>query len=650
MDAVEQDVRFAWADFYQAFASQLLTWRNRREELVAGIHRIAAEIGSMAHLQDKPANGAPHPLKDICPFTTMGLFNRSLTVTNRRNIAASLAKLIGVREPIPESFDGIPLLNNQKSWFFGYEKSRKPEDIDTLWEMFSQAISFADTPNADPTDFLFSYDAASNVRNVGWNLTMGLYWLRPWFYPTLDSQSQYYIQKVLNIKIIKKGAKGRCSGHNYQTVALALKKAFTQPNYPVHSFPELSLAAWNIDLHQSNDEVERLTWKAYLLNKIKLLCLKKDSPYFSLRELKEAYLDEIKADYPNNNTVESSISYYLQKLRDDDELEFQTPGNYEYLNFDKGEFQSITEETVEENVPAEIPHKPYAISNLIDEGCFLEEEKIQLILQRLQAKKNLILQGPPGTGKTWLARRLAYCLMGEETSKRISAVQFHPTLSYEDFIRGWRPNNEGRLALVDGPFLHAIDKAVNDPTTKYVVIIEEINQGNPAQIFGETLTLMEADKRTPNEALELSYRSDMDEKTYIPENLYIIGTMNIADRSLALLDLALRRRFAFIDLKPEFNDAWKKWVNQRFNVSVETLALIESQITALNEKLSRDAALGPQFCIGHSYVTPPAGLKIDDGMAWYKQVVETEICPLLAEYWFDAPEKVLDARKELLSV
>ena len=209
MDAVEQDVRFEWADFYQAFASQLLTWRNRREELVAGIHRIAAEIGSMSHLQDKPANGVPHPLKDICPFTTMGLFNRSLTVTNRRNIAASLAKLIGVREKVPESFDGIPLLNNQKSWFFGYEKSRKPEDIDTLWEMFSQAISFADTPNADPADFLFSYDAASNVRNVGWNLTMGLYWLRPWFYPTLDSQSQYYIQKVLNIKIIKKGAKGR---------------------------------------------------------------------------------------------------------------------------------------------------------------------------------------------------------------------------------------------------------------------------------------------------------------------------------------------------------------------------------------------------------------------------------------------------------
>ncbi|ODP89887.1 hypothetical protein A9502_29280 [Klebsiella pneumoniae] len=111
---------------------------------------------------------------------------------------------------------------------------------------------------------------------------MGLYWLRPWFYPTLDSQSQYYIQKVLNIKIIKKGAKGRCSGHNYQTVALALKKAFYPAKLSGHSFPELSLAAWNIDLQQSNDEVERLTWKAYLLNKIKVLCLRKRQPLFSL--------------------------------------------------------------------------------------------------------------------------------------------------------------------------------------------------------------------------------------------------------------------------------------------------------------------------------------------------------------------------------
>ncbi len=239
--------------------------------------------------------------------------------------------------------------------------------------------------------------------------------------------------------------------------------------------------------------------------------------------------------------------------------------------------------------------------------------------------------------------------MGEQAPERISAVQFHPNLSYEDFIRGWRPGKEGRLELIDGPFVNAINKALNNPAAKYVVIIEEINRGNPAQIFGETLTLMEADKRTPNEALELSYRTDPDEKIYIPENLYIIGTMNIADRSLALLDLALRRRFAFIDLKPVFNEAWKSWVNQKFAVELDVLTLIESRLTTVNEMLANDVTLGPQFCIGHSYVTPATGQKIGEAVAWYEQVVETEICPLLAEYWFDAPKKVNDARKVLLA-
>jgi len=386
------------------------------------------------------------------------------------------------------------------------------------------------------------------------------------------------------------------------------------------------------------------------LESLPALCKQKESPYFTFQELKENYLDEIKADHPNNNTVENSVYYYLQILRKDDELKFHGAGNYEYLNFDKSESEDITEDTVDESAPPpKNPHLPYNTSKLLEEGCFLDEEKIQLTLQRLKDKKNLILQGPPGTGKTWLARRLAYCLMGEQAPERISAVQFHPNLSYEDFIRGWRPGKEGRLELIDGPFVNAINKALNNPAAKYVVIIEEINRGNPAQIFGETLTLMEADKRTPNEALELSYRTDPDEKIYIPENLYIIGTMNIADRSLALLDLALRRRFAFVDLKPVFNNAWKNWVNQKFAVDLDVLELIASRLSVLNETLANDVTLGPQFCVGHSYVTPAAGQQIGEALAWYEQVVETEICPLLAEYWLDAPNKVNDARKVLLA-
>lgn len=150
--------------------------------------------------------------------------------------------------------------------------------------------------------------------------------------------------------------------------------------------------------------------------------------------------------------------------------------------------------------------------------------------------------------------------MGQRDDSKVRAVQFHPNLSYGDFIRGWRPVGDGKLTLVDGPFVEMIKAAAKDPTSRHVVVIEEINRGNPAQIFGEMLTLLEVDKRTPNEALELSYKRSDGERVFIPDNLYVIGTMNIADRSLALVDLALRRRFAFIDLEPTLGKPWHDWV------------------------------------------------------------------------------------------
>jgi len=193
---------------------------------------------------------------------------------------------------------------------------------------------------------------------------------------------------------------------------------------------------------------------------------------------------------------------------------------------------------------------PYGIRDILDDGCFLAEEALASALSRLEAKKNLILQGPPGTGKTWLAKRLGYALIGTRerafVRKRMRSIQFHPSLSYEDFVRCWRPDGDGRLSLVDGVFLETVEAARVEPDRPFVVIVEEINRGNPAQIFGEMLTLLEKDKRSEEEAIELAYGHEQGERVFIPRNLFVIGTMNIADRSLALVDLALRRRFAFV--------------------------------------------------------------------------------------------------------
>jgi 5-methylcytosine-specific restriction protein B len=291
----------------------------------------------------------------------------------------------------------------------------------------------------------------------------------------------------------------------------------------------------------------------------------------------------------------------------------------------------------------------YTVGDIVNDGSFLSTQELQSILDRWRSKKNLVLQGPPGTGKTWLAKRLGYALVGsrdrETARSRLRVVQFHPSLAYEDFVRGWRPVGEGRLALVDGILMEAIEAAASEPDRPFVLVIEEINRGNPAQIFGEMLTLLEDTKRSPSEAIELAYRKG-NERVYVPRNLYVIGTMNVADRSLAIVDLALRRRFAFVDLEPNLGPAWRSWCSDR-GLDEAMLSLIETRIGALNMEIASASSLGPQFRIGHSYVTPDD--KVGDGAAWFRARVETEIGPLLDEYWYDSPERGKEARRKLLA-
>jgi len=303
------------------------------------------------------------------------------------------------------------------------------------------------------------------------------------------------------------------------------------------------------------------------------------------------------------------------------------------------------EETTEEETATKVT---YGVRDILSDGCFLPEQMLRGYLDALERKKNLILQGPPGTGKTWLAKRLGRALIGQGASDLLQSVQFHPTLSYEDFVRGWRPSADGTLKLVDGLFLDVIKKAENNPGSRHVLVIEEINRGNLAQIFGELLTLLEADKRDAAEALTLTYRRPAEDKVHIPENLYIIGTMNLADRSLAIVDFALRRRFAFADLAPQFNDAWRTWVSERNGISLDFLADLASRIEVLNQRIEADRTLGAQYRIGHSFFTPTSDVAIPDPLSWVAEIVDQEIRPLLSEYWFDEPQKVTDEADALI--
>lgn len=568
--------RFLWTDFYEAVAEKLLDFRTDRKPLIEGIHQIATKVPGLSYLQDKFADGTTGPLRDICPFTAMGTFNRSMTDANRKAVAAELAKLLGVSVAVPNTFDGIPVLNNQRSWFFSYAEKRGDGDIEALWRVFAAASKFVDSDLPEHrAELAGAYDAATPVWGVAWNLSTGLYWAHPWDFPTLDSPSRHYIAKHLSIPVPTMGQQKPADATGYLKLIDDLKSRFTEESYPVHSFPELSLAS-----RQFKDPAEP------------------ESP-----ELGDTSPDDL-----------------------------EVPGDQQ---------QGVIQQT-----PV---FTPYLVGDILKDGCFLPKVEVERLLGRLRTKKNLILQGPPGTGKTWLAKRLAYALMGEKNDGRVRAVQFHPNLSYEDFVRGWRPTGDGKLALADGVFMEAIRAASKNPTSKFVVVIEEINRGNPAQIFGELLTLLEAGKRTPSEALELCY-PDADGKrrpVHVPENLYVIGTMNIADRSIALMDLAFRRRFAFATLEPKLGDSWRDWVIQQCGVDQELASGIEQRLLSLNEKIEQD--LGTQFRIGHSYVTPPHRLESGSTRDWFLQVAETEIGPLLEEYWFDSPKTAKDALEKLLS-
>lgn len=648
---------FDWIPFYEELADKLLKYKNNRKQLLEIIKKCYDDMPIKYPFLEKGKVN----YSDVDPFTVFGTFNRGLKDETRINILNHYKEAFNVKADVPTDFSGIPVVMLFNAWFFAYEENRGPNDINNLWELFEAALNYADH-NTDRERFMSLYDQVLTQRQVKWNITMGLYWIRPNTFVNLDSVNrEYLIYKLkdvfppVSISIADTVAKYDkidkvVPAQEYFEINRMLNDVFTEHSYEgfsdkideINAIPQLSFDAWQLSqgeglFHDNDSSVESEDPKITYLSEI-VDSLVELNGKGSLQEI----CDQIKKRnlLPNiktNKNWERNVSAEIQ--RHCKETKSFVEGNedlfYSVEGIGKGIWGLKKYEHKKENLFSNI--QPYTKQDFLND-VFLTSDEYDELVGLLEHKKNLVLQGAPGVGKSYAAKRLAYSIIGSIDDERVQMVQFHQSYSYEDFIAGFRPNDNGGFYIQDGPFYTFCKTAEDDLDNKYFFIIDEINRGNLSKIFGELMLLLESDKRGNENSINLLYKN---EPFSVPENVYIIGMMNTADRSLAMIDYALRRRFVFYIMEPAFEkDSFKAFTA---NYSAHNFDKVINLIIALNADIASDVALGKGFRIGHSYF---CSNDIDDNKL--AGIVKYEIIPQLYEYWFDDEAKAKDWESRLL--
>ena len=693
---------YSWIPFFEELARRLHEdgWRERQGEIVAELQRMLADGLTVTKFVNQMVDL-------IDPFSIFAMIRR-IGFDEALKLMTAYQGLFNLTEDLPTVEMMTPSVNPMNSLFF----SGIPElsQVDPHWELFNYVMSTESSDlEMDVDRFATLLNASVAVKGAGKSTVTGaLYWVQPHRFLKDDT-----IRSVLGTSFDDRGRRfGLSYTDALRIVRQQVDEPFPSVNvreWLLKGFRDdphaVNRTVWQCTAERNQEDRERYLQGGYVgfgwtdadltvahdRDAVRKLTGLSSSPLgdannFALEmrsgdvvvihsgqtrtyrwgivNADRGFFDPSKAD-----GADASNRRGVSWMRDPVRLSGLETGHFGTLTRRSEVGPGVIGEILDslegpapipengEDGPVVAPTQPeYTIVSMLDEGVFLGRAEIDSILSLLQRKQNLILQGPPGTGKTFIAKRLAYALLEERADDRIASVQFHQSYSYEDFVGGFRPGlNGGQLVFEakDGAFLRLCEKARENPDDRYVMLVDEINRGNLSRVFGELLMLIESDKREERHAVELQHREQMpaSEPTfYVPPNVYIIGTMNLADRSLTGMNVAMRRRFAFRELMPQFNtDRFKSWIADT-GMPDEMQVRIRERMATLNQSITADPSLGKQYAVGHSFFCPGQGDPEDgDWEAWYRAVVEHEIRPLLEEYWFDQPQRAKEESDGLLA-
>ena len=637
---------------------------------------------------------------DIDPFTIFGLFNKGITDDNRKRILGEIAKQFNLKNKVPFSFEGIPLVNNLRSTFFNFAEERGENDINNLWEVFESAIRYADNPTqGNKLKIESTYNNVIKQKGIQWNITMGLYWIRPNTYINLDSKNREFIikQKILPEQFIKEvnQFKNVPNGEQYIQLCDLLLEKIKDGQYGYRDFKELSFIAY--ERNMSVDTVTQHNTQNTDIAKNTILYgppgtgKTYNTVMYAVAIIENKKLEEIKKE----NYTEVIDRY--NKYKEDGLIEFTTfHQSYGYEEFIEGIKPVIhSDEEDETDIQYEV------VPGLFKKFCdiagkpILRKEKCDIGINESPTIWKISLEGSgENSTRTECMKnehiRIGYDEYGREITNLFKGAAGRHILNYfindmsigdivmscydcntvdaigvvtgeyewhDEYpeykrlrkvnwiVKGIKENiikiNNGsrlsnptvyKLRMDLSDVMEIIEKyskntiEVEGKKKNHVFIIDEINRGNISKIFGELITLIEPTKRigqTEGQKVRLPYSQKL---FGVPNNVYLIGTMNTADRSIATIDTALRRRFNFKEMLPDEEVLDGIYVE---DVSIKDIFIkMNKRITVLFDR---------EHTLGHAYFLP---LKDAPTIETLANIFENSIIPLLQEYFYEDYEKI----------